>query len=57
MNNMILLLNALLIKESNGTSLMTLTLLPALQNGLLDMLFQYCFCGWNAFNWEVLLCK
>ena len=57
MNNMISLLNALLIKESNGTSLMTLTLLPALQHGLLDMLFQYCFCGWNAFNWEVLLCK
>ena len=49
MNNMILLQNALLIKESNGTLLMTLTLLPALQHGLLDMLFQFCFCGRNAF--------
>ena len=57
MNNMILLQNALLIKESNGTSLMTLTLLPDLQHGSLDMLFQCCFCGRNAFNWVALLCK
>ena len=57
MNNMILLQNALLIKESNGTSLMTLTLLPDLQHGSLDMLFQFCFCGQNGFNWVALLCK
>ena len=44
MNNMTLLLNALLIKESNGTSLMTLTLTDV-QDELLDMLFQRCFCG------------
>ena len=36
---------------------MTLTLLPALQHGLLDMLFYYCFFGWNVFNWVVRLCK
>ena len=57
MNNMIFLQNALLIKESNGTLLMTLTLLPALQYGSLDMLFQCYFCGQNAFNWVALLCK
>ena len=36
---------------------MTLTLLPALQHGLLDMLFQCYFCGWNVLNWLALLCK
>ena len=36
---------------------MTFTLLPALQHGLLDMFFQCCFCGRNAFNWELLYCK
>ena len=54
MNNTILLYNAILIKESSWTSLMTL--LPALQHGLLDMLFQCCFCGQNLFNWAALLC-
>ena len=36
---------------------MTLTLLHALQHCSLDMLFQCCFCGQNAFNWAALLCK
>lgn len=51
MNNMILLENALLIKES---TLMTYTLLPVLQHGSLDMLFQCCFC---AFNWATHICN
>ena len=57
MNNMIFMQNVLLIKESNEISLMTLTVLPALQHNLLDMLFQCCFFGWNVFNWVVLLYK
>ena len=36
---------------------MTLTLLPALQHGSLDMLFQWSFCGRNAFNWAALCLK
>ena len=36
---------------------MTLTLLPALQHGSLDMLFQCCFCERNAFNWATPLSK
>ena len=51
MKNRILLWNAILV------SLMTLRLLPALQHGSLDMLFQCCCFGRNAFNWAALLCK
>ena len=45
MNNIILLQNSLLIKESNGTSSMTLTLLPTLQHACLICCSSAAFAG------------